>query len=396
MKKTPLLYQYIGKQNYKKISKIIYNNKYTGRRSSHPIWAMIREIHSNLQPNADITIKGKKLEEAIKIIKNKKDTNLESFLNNHLNKTLFSKDITSINAGIAEIMSCADLILSGFNVKNIKTTSKPTPDFEISYGEEKCYIEVNCKHYEENEKTIWIDTARETNINTAKISTKLFIVNQFSFPSNPNENDIIQGIQKISQIKDKSKQAKNNKIPFILWIDLWNGNYEFSESILGNTNPFKIYNTTISSDIIWHSLYGWKGCPIFDKFPISWLIKLQKWKTLKYKIKKLFSKKSLHSISIDKIISKMQHNGKFIGDNKISAIIFSFKSMKYICENPYAKNQLSNELRFQLLNIPQMDISKSIINLGKKQIKNLIKIYKNIIKSFNLYTDFTNKKNGGN
>ena len=377
MKKIPLLYGYIGKKNFKLIAKKCYEGQY--RDNCHPIYAMIKTLHSNLQQTSDIFIRGKQLEEAITLIINHNDAELISFLKNHLNKNLLASDITTINGGIAEIIACSNLLTANFNVNKIKESKNKTPDFECFFNNENFYIEVNCKHYKENEKTV-IKFPKQTT-NDGKITIQSYIIDQFGLSSKPNENELIQGIQKIAQIKDKSEQATNEKIPFILWIDLWNGNYEFSEEILGNSSPFKVYNKTISSDIIWHALYGWKNCPIFFNFPISWLIELQKNNSFFYKIKNIFTKKNRHTIPISKIISKMQHDGKFIKDNKVSAIIFSFKNMKYICENPYAKNKLSKELRLQLLNIPGVNISKSKLNLCKNQVKNLIYMYRHFLKS---------------
>lgn len=71
----------------------------------------------------------------------------------------------------------------------------------------------------------------------------------------------------------------------------------------------------------------------------------------------------------------------FIADDKISAIIFVFDDIKYICENPNAHNRLSKSLRLSLLKLSNMSLSKSIIDLEDGEINNLNNFYKEFIAS---------------
>lgn len=270
-KNTPYLFKIIGKNAYKKIRGIKYKN-ISGIELSHPIYNIIKEQHYYSQIKSDIILKGNKLEKSIKLINSQNNKSLEQFLKNHFNHNLYSYDISTVNSAISEIIALAELIKSDFHIfpippkKNVKQA-----DFEVEYNNERAHIEVICKHFEESEKTVSKENSYNHKNKNLQIDTQKSVITPFGFPKNNNENDVIQAIHIISQRKNKSTQSNIN-IPFILWVDLFNGNLGLISNILKTSYPISFYNKNFSSNIIWHALYGWRGCPIFQNFPFNWIL----------------------------------------------------------------------------------------------------------------------------
>ena len=412
MKNGIFLLNCIGIDNYKKISKMTYKNG----TLSHPIWAMIRELHSGMQPKADITIHGQKLENAIQTIIDCNNQNLLDFLNHHKNANLLSKDITTINGAIAEIVACAELLNVGFSIKHIKETQDSTPDFEVSFMGDSFDIEVNSPQFIENttptssnKKVNTIDHgSNTTNFKQGSITTGIKECASGGFPRPKNkangeyiEEDLMPFSKKggdfyydenfrsryisfICSIKCKknngsktySYQARKGS-PFVLWLDM-----SELDTLDQTTFPIETFNRfgnhkCINSNIIWYALYGKKGYPIFENAPINFIHK-----AMSFEHKKQSFLTDIEPVKPSDLFCRMQHNGRFLLDNKLSAIIFSFGEKQIMLENPWAKYKLSRKTILKFMCMKHMDVSESIIDLFGGQIKEQNKIYKRIIKSF--------------
>ena len=195
--------------------------------------------------------------------------------------------------------------------------------------------------------------------NGTKMVSCTSIHSPFGKTTKPTENSIIQAIQKISQIKQGSKQAVNGK-PFILYIDLDTGNIRGMSHLFDTTYPIHYSKDgEITSEIIWHAMYGKKGYPIFERHPYYMLPCSKSWW---YKLKNKLVKHK-NTIPFDKLICTMNHDGRFLTDHYVSAVIFRCENHVIICENQYANNKLHRSTRLHLKRIPKVDIAKSILNL---------------------------------
>lgn len=362
-----VLFKFLGANSYKQLA----NKTYCRGTKSNPVYKMIRDLRNSFVYHAPLGYTDKQLETAVEYLQN--DSTLTKFLDKKKgNSGFLSNDISNVYAAIAEIVACYNLKMAGFKVVPIDENNKgTTPDFEIkSHDGDVAYVEVNCKNYEENDTTVTLlSNSKHQLPNGATIDTTIRVHSPFGIATKPNENSILQVIQKISQIKQGSKQAIVGK-PFILYIDLDTGNTRGFSHLFNTTYPIHYSKDgEITSEIIWHAMYGKKGYPIFERHPYYMLPCSKSWW---YKLKNKLVKHK-NAIPFDKLICNMEHHGRFFTDHKVSAVIFRCEDHIIICENQYADNKLHRLIRLHLTRIPKVDIAKSMLNLipGMIAFKNM-------------------------
>lgn len=362
-----ILFKFIGVNVYKQLASKTYCNGTKG----NPVYAMIRNLRTGFIARTSLCNTSKLLETAVEYLQN--DEALTKFLEKKKgNSGFLSNDISNVYSAIAEIVACYNLKMAGFKVVPIdENNQNKTPDFKIMDPDDNvAYLEVNCKNYEENDTTVSLCSNSKHRLpNGGILGTTISVHSPFGRALKSNENSIVQAIQKISQIKQGSKQAIDDK-PFILYIDLDTGNTRGMSHLFDTTYP--IYHSKdgeITSGVIWHAMYGRKGYPIFERYPYRMLPCSRSWW---HKLKNKLSKNN-NAIPLNKIICTMEHNGRFFTDNKISATVFRCEDHIIICENRRAISKLCRSTRSCLAKMPKLSVAKSMLNLipGMVAFKNM-------------------------
>ena len=157
--------------------------------------------------------------------------------------------------------------------------------------------------------------------------------------------------------KDAEEHQLSEGLPSILWADFGvTGDFT---TVGGLFYPLNSWNGCITSGHFWYGFYGRKGFPIYTNFSVN----------------------NENNITLEKV-EKMEHDGRFNQETKLSGCIFRCSSYSFFYEHPEPLNPISDNFRKRLLLLPKFSIEKSLANFYPGLVKEKNEQIEKLIKSF--------------
>lgn len=280
----------------------------------------------------------------------------KQFLLSLKNRLLDSKSYDGPESSLGEIRTYGILYdLFGDNVKPRQPSpNKPTSDFEVSLKDKKIIVEVNSPQPDVTlnnegklkwEKELFKEALDLPNGKTFSIR----VTSKAPFGRENCQNLYENVIHKLTQIKQGDKQSEQDYYS-ILWVDLFDANI----SIISETGIFKKPllvkeiegDTIVSTNVLWYSIYGKKGLPIYDS-----------------------------KTAYDGTTAIMLHDGKFVysSSSKWDMVIFASPLNTVVYQNPYSSKQPSIKLIKKIRNLARFNRKMSRISVSKEHLKNIIR-----------------------
>lgn len=289
------------------------------------------------------------------------DENTKSFLE-HKRSDLIYGDLKSQSATLAEIIAYYYLLEAGFRVEYQSTSKVPSADFIITDPQgEKVIIEVRCRLLcdEAIEEMNTVDANLEEKIQEMQkngggvVFGEPKIIRPYGYSKDSCTAD---AISKICSMKQDEHQMSDT-LPSILWADFGvTGDFNTAGGLF---YPLNSWNGALTSGHFWYAFYGKKDYPIYTDYS-------------KY-----------DEINVPAgTIEKMQHNGRFNGNTKLSGCLLRCSQNCFFYEYPNPIRPISDCFRKRLLNLPRFSIEKSLANFYPNMVKEQIMILEKYIKSF--------------
>lgn len=256
-------------------------------------------------------------------------------------KRLLDIKPTGPSSTLGELRSYGYLLMTSLNIK--PQGAKKGPDFIIEKDNDRIYIETKTNLMCDNFRDKLEENKR------GGVTIKVSETDPYGLP-NPNKSYdgvTTNAISRICSIKQDEHQLSKTK-PSIYWVDIQDLCYcrsIFSE--LSYCSPIGSFQEEITSGHIWYGLYGWEGAPVFEGFN-----------------------------EVDNNIKRMEHNGRFLKSDKVSAFIFSFPNGTVFMENHRAKNKVPSWFKNRLLYVNRFSIEYSLFNFEHPPLSDYIEYCK--------------------
>lgn len=248
---------------------------------------------------------------------------------------LLDPDVDTCSSVLGELQVYSYLIEAFPDTKPVPTSRKQTPDFEVPHYLKKqvpaVFVEVHSKSW----STAMHSKMQSVNTNLAAnppqpgtIKTTVTIVQPFSGANGASQ--VEDGVSKLAGIGAKDSQFPQGHAG-ILWLNLEQNDLHM---ILKEDDCFPLNSRgrgCSCSGLIWNSLYGQKGLPLYEVYP-------------------------------DRPVHTMQHDGMFVR-REISAVMVNFGRSIAIFENPEANVPLPDWFREQVFNVKWFSLEHSRIAL---------------------------------
>ena len=290
--------------------------------------------------------------EAILKIKAKDKSFISSLKKRLLDRTSYDGPESSLG----EIRTYYSLLnIFGGKIKpRMREKNKPTSDFEVCLKKKKIIIEVNTPQPDMtlnksgNVKWVKLISKESLDLPNGKTLT-VNIVSRAPFGRERCENLYENVIHKLTQIKQGDKQSEKNNYS-ILWVDL----FDEYISIISDTGIFskpllekKIAgDPVISTNVLWYSIYGKIGFPIYDSKP-----------------------------EYDRTVATMSHDGKFAFSHlsKWDMVIYASPLNTVVYQNPFSTKKISAYLVKRIKKLPRFNKKMSRIFIFNKHLKRVLK-----------------------
>ena len=248
-------------------------------------------------------------------------------------------DIEDAAAALAELRAYGAMLEAGYRVTPVATTPQaPTPDFAVEHGMTKTLVEVHAKQfYEMTEKEFhehrkWL--SEQPTI--PGVTSYVHVVHPFGkpVPGKTGDSTTTNAISRICGIKPQERQFQND-LPAILWLD-FQDLYSMDMSMtVEQFRPVISWNEHLTSGALWYALYGWNGAPVFEQCHYSHL-------------------------DLPSQILRMAHEGRFLRQTKLSAVVVSLPKATILAESPIHEKQLPTDIRLRYMGLPWAGIQHSI------------------------------------
>jgi hypothetical protein len=289
------------------------------------------------------------------------DENTKSFLKNKRHDLIFG-DSKSQSATLAEIIAYYCLVEAGFYVEYQETSQNPSADFIVTDPQgEKAIIEVRCRLLcdEAIKEMNAVDTNLEEKIQEVQkkgggvVFGEPKIIRPYGYSKDSCTAD---AISKICSMKQEEHQMSDT-LPSILWADFGvTGDFSTTGDLFYPLNSWK---GALTSGHFWYAFYGKKDYPIYTDY----------------------SKYDELNVSHGSI-EKMQHNGRFNQNTKLSGCLLRCSQNCFFYEHPNPMQPISDCFRKRLLNLPHFSIEKSLVNFYPNMVKEQNTILEKYIEAF--------------
>jgi hypothetical protein len=259
---------------------------------------------------------------------------------------LLELDDYSIPASfLSEIRAYGYLIQCGVDVAAIPETDTSTPDFEVTHKDEKVYIEVCAKHYDDDESASLEAFNSQTPVpGKGGVEVREHVSTPFGKPA-PTENVAENAISRLAAVKQSESQFSDTE-PSILWIDfqdeLWN-------PVLKPDSAFSLrtWRHGLWAGEIWYAFFGFPDAPIFAG--------------------------ETQQLQAPRKLVRMRHNGRFRHERtRVDAAVLSFQDATISIENPYTSKPVPDWFWVNFLSVPTYSIEHSCVNWPDRQLADVV------------------------
>ncbi|WP_268627154.1 hypothetical protein [Paenibacillus alvei] len=264
-------------------------------------------------------------------------------------RLLDTKDFSTSSAALGEVRAYGYLLEAGFDVSDIPTQKKATPEFHCSSGNIEFLVEVHSKQMHGDETTA-LRKFNESKTERNFKACREIVITPFG-KAKQGESTTQNAISKLCSIKQKEHQLSES-IPSIVWMDfqdeIWDNVFRPDSAL-----PIRSFNGQFTSGELWYAFYGWKNAPIYENHTFE--------------------------ESIEQRPLSMGHEGRFCNGSIINSIVVSFPRHTIFFENPY-KNSMNNIFPMKIwetfVRIPWFSVEYSWTRRFKGNLKKQIQIEK--------------------
>lgn len=281
-------------------------------------------------------------------------------------RLLIEKDFQEPSATFGEIRALGYLLEAGLEATPPEAKrDQKRPEFVLNFEGKKVLVEVQSKQMNAEEaKALEEFNNRKPDVpkKPGVYFSQITVVTPFG---KPKENECVTEnvIQKLAQIKKDESQVSDTE-PSLLWLDFQDESWDLVIKP-DSARPLRTWNGEFCSGEFWHSMYGWKGAPIYEgSFAVI----------------------------------EMPHEGKFNQNSKFDAVMFSLSNCVFLFQNCNSKKPLPDGLVQGFLRIPWFSYSHSQVDWPDKTLKARIDLEKARILALKdkidyiRYVDATGKK----
>ena len=340
LKHEELLGKLINEDEWQKISEV--EKQFQGYE--HPIFYLLKddmEIYHSSNFNKLTFLCTKR---AFSILNDSQNQTFQK----KIKKQLIGKDLQNINGALGEVR-CFGYLFSvfGLNVKPIKESETPTPDFEVKCENDSILIEVNTLQVNKKEVDKFDIFKEKYDSNGVYERVTVF--------QKPNKSYIRSVYEKLTNAKKDSKQLTDINNPTILWIDLHDSYISKIAYRIDKSGPyFSTADGNIMFNELWYSVYATENMAMFNC-------------------------SNLHcGEGIKTNLPKTKFGGRFddLENNFISAIVYYGPNGLVIFENPNASYKLPDSFIKYFSKGENFKIENSRINFPTNNLKERIEIEK--------------------
>jgi len=269
------------------------------------------------------------------------------------------EDYTEPASALAEVRAYGYLLATGLDVEPVPRGGAGTVDFLVRCPKDsRIEVEVFAKHMEQSEVDALsaFHQAAPPQLPPGSVAVREHAIAPMGRPR-PGESVTENAVSKLAQIKGDERQFSGAE-PAILWVDGQDESlslFPWEKAAV----PLVTDRAGFHSGDLWYACYGKPGLPIFERF----------WPGI-----------SGPEGAFDLGHVHMRHNGRFVGQTRLSCIVLAAKHCTLAMENPAAPKRLPTTFWETFSRVRHFDFGLSWVNWPESKLQERLEIeYRRIV-----------------
>lgn len=334
------------------------SGSFLGRR--HPTWTPV------FGERASLRVADYRLNQSVPRIESAPGG--RSWLNAKVRHLLDCNDINNATAAMAEIRAYGGLLEAGFDVKPVRVSGQPTPEFHAMLDGQTLIVEVAAKHQDQQQDELEQaihdalegDAALPEGVERRRYRGKNTIIDTVIStrqpggapdPSKPHDSVQTNLISRVCAMKANETQLADDR-PSVLIADFSDFGFPAFKGLIEHASPIIRGHYGFTSGALWYAMYGWRDAPVFEAL-------------------------------LNRPPPRMQHEGRFSESrdpkSKLSGVLFVLPEDAVLLENPAPNHRLTRDIRLSLCTHPRFDIAHSVLDWETGDAKRQLELQRNMI-----------------